>query len=195
MCGICGTYNESGVDKEVIGLMMTSLAHRGPDGEGIYLNGHLALGSRRLSIIDIPGGRQPITNEGETVWVVFNGEIYNYRSLRGELESKGHQFRTQSDTEVIVHLYEEHGERFVHYLNGMFAIVLWDDRQQKLILTRDRLGQKPLFYTQVGDDFFFASEIKALLATSRIKREIDLESMHYYLSLRFLPSPEPCCAT
>jgi len=165
------------------------IAHRGPDDEGVRVNGHMGIGNRRLSIIDLPGGHQPICNEDETIWVVYNGEIYNYRQLRHELEAKGHIFRTHSDTEVIIHLYEELGERCVDRLSGMFAFGIWDDRQQKLVLVRDRLGQKPLFYAQDGPDFLFASEVKAILAVMKCKRETDYEAVHHYLSLRFIPPP------
>ena len=141
MCGICGKYSQTGVQPEEVRGMLRAIAHRGPDDEGLYVNGHIGIGNRRLSIIDLPGGHQPISNEDETVWTVYNGEIYNYRQLRQELERKGHVFRTHSDTEVIVHLYEELGERCVERLSGMFAFAIWDDRQQKLVLARDRLGR------------------------------------------------------
>ena len=189
MCGICGKYSQTGVQAEEVRGMLRAMAHRGPDDEGLYVNGHIGIGNRRLSIIDLPGGHQPISNEDETVWTVYNGEIYNYRQLRQELERKGHVFRTHSDTEVIVHLYEELGERCVERLSGMFAFAIWDDRQQKLVLARDRLGEKPLFYAQDGEDFLFASELKGVLATMKREREIDYESIHHYLSLRFIPPP------
>lgn len=169
--------------------MLGTIAHRGPDDEGVYINGRIGLGNRRLSIIDIPGGKQPICNEDGTVWIVYNGEIYNYRALRQDLEAKGHLFQTQSDTEVIVHLYEEYGEGCVEGLRGMFAFGIWDAKSQKLILARDRLGQKPLFYTQEDENFIFASEIKAILAATKGTREIDFLAVHHYLSLRFIPSP------
>jgi asparagine synthase (glutamine-hydrolysing) len=169
--------------------MLGTIAHRGPDDEGMYINGRIGLGNRRLSIIDIPGGKQPICNEDGTVWIVYNGEIYNYRALRQDLEAKGHLFQTQSDTEVIVHLYEEYGEGCVERLRGMFAFGIWDAKSQKLILARDRLGQKPLFYTQEDENFIFASEIKAILAATKGTREIDFLAVHHYLSLRFIPSP------
>jgi asparagine synthase (glutamine-hydrolysing) len=169
--------------------MLETIAHRGPDDEGVYVNGRMGLGNRRLSIIDLGGGRQPMPNEDETIWVVHNGEIYNYRQLRRELEGQGHVFRTHSDTEVIIHLYEELGERCVDRLSGMFAFAIWDEVQHKLVLARDRIGQKPLFYAQDGADFLFASEVKAILAVMKGKREIDYDSMHHYLSLRFIPPP------
>lgn len=190
MCGICGKYSPAGVRPEEIKSMLNAIVHRGPDDEGMYVNGRIGLGNRRLSIIDLPGGRQPISNEDETIWVVFNGEIYNYPTLRRELQERGHTLRTHSDTEVIVHLYEEMGERCVEKLRGMFAFALWDNNQHKLLLARDRLGQKPLFYAQINDELLFASEIKAILAVDGQLREIDYAAMHHYLSLRFVPSPQ-----
>jgi asparagine synthase (glutamine-hydrolysing) len=189
MCGICGKYSLANVAPENIESMLDAIAHRGPDDTGMYLNGRIGLGNRRLSIIDLSGGHQPLCNEDETVWIVFNGEIYNYRQLRHSLERNGHIFRTQTDTEVIVHLYEEEGENCVTKLNGMFAFAIWDTNEQKLVLARDHLGQKPLFYTQDGPNFLFASEIKAILAVAKKPREIDYESLHHYLSLRFIPPP------
>ena len=190
MCGICGRYSENGVDQHDLRLMLQSIAHRGPDDEGIYLDGCIGLANRRLSIIDLPGGKQPISNENGSVWVVYNGEIYNHRQLRDVLLEKGHTFRTNSDTEVIVHLYEELGEHFVEQLRGMFAIAIWDAQHQKLLLARDRLGQKPVYYAYNGREFIFASEPKAILAANQQPRQMDLTSVHHYLSLRFIPSPD-----
>jgi asparagine synthase (glutamine-hydrolysing) len=189
MCGICGKYSPKGVTQADIRPMLQLLSHRGPDDEGMYVQGRIGLGNTRLSVIDLSGGHQPMSNEDGTIWIVYNGEIYNHRKLREELEKSGHHFRTNSDTEVIVHLYEENCERFVEKLKGMFAFAIWDDNQQKLVLARDHLGQKPLFYTQIGQEFWFGSEIKSILAVSNQEREIDLESLHHYLSLRFIPSP------
>jgi asparagine synthase (glutamine-hydrolysing) len=189
MCGICGKYSEVGVRPEELRTMLQTIAHRGPDDEGIYVNERIGLGNCRLSIIDLLSGHQPMCNEDETVWIVCNGEIYNYGHLRQELEKNGHVFRTNSDTEVIVHLYEELGEQCVDKLSGMFAFAIWDEANQKLLLARDRIGQKPLFYSRDGGDFLFASEIKAILAVSKQQRVIDYESLHHYLSLRFIPSP------
>jgi asparagine synthase (glutamine-hydrolysing) len=169
--------------------MLRAIAHRGPDDEGVYVRGPVGIGNCRLSIIDVPGGHQPLCNEDGTVWIVYNGEIYNYQELRCDLEERGHVFRTYSDTEVIVHLYEDLGERCVDKLSGMFAFAVWDERQQKLVLARDRIGQKPLFYAQDGESFLFASEVKAILATMKREREIDYEAVHHYLSLRFIPPP------
>jgi asparagine synthase (glutamine-hydrolysing) len=189
MCGICGKYSQVGVRPQEVWGMLQAIAHRGPDDKGVYVKGDIGIGNCRLSIIDLPGGHQPICNEDETVWIVYNGEIYNYRQLRHDLEAKGHIFRTQSDTEVIVHLYEDLGERCVERLSGMFAFALWDATAQKLVLARDRIGQKPLFYMQDGNDFLFASEAKAILAAMQRPREIDDEALHHYLSLRFIPPP------
>jgi asparagine synthase (glutamine-hydrolysing) len=189
MCGICGKYSPAGVKTGDLQPMLDAIVHRGPDAEGTWVNGRIGLGSRRLSIIDLPGGRQPLANEDETIWVAYNGEIYNYRQLRQELEGRGHVFRTATDTEVIVHLYEELGEKCVGKLNGMFAFAIWDKQQQKLLLARDRIGQKPLFYSHESGVFLFASEIKSILAAGSQHREIDYEAMHHYLSLRFIPPP------
>ena len=189
MCGICGKFSPAGVVPAEINQMLQPIIHRGPDDSGTYVAGCIGLGSRRLSIIDLPNGRQPICNEDGTVWIVYNGEIYNYRALRQELSHRGHNFRTDSDTEVIVHLYEEMSERCVERLNGMFAFAIWDEREQKLLLARDHIGQKPLFYAKEGDSFLFASEAKAILAVSQAERTIDYAAVHHYLSLRFIPSP------
>jgi asparagine synthase (glutamine-hydrolysing) len=189
MCGICGKYSPSGVQPEELNHMLDSIAHRGPDDSGSYLRGRIGLGNRRLSIIDLHSGKQPISNEDGTIWVVYNGEMYNYPRLRAELESKGHTFRTNSDTEAIVHLYEDLGERCVEQIGGMFAFALWDEKQQKLLLARDRIGQKPLFYSQDGSNFYFGSEIKSILAAHSRTPELDLLAMHDYLSLRFISPP------
>jgi asparagine synthase (glutamine-hydrolysing) len=189
MCGICGIVRPEGVQPVDLQPSLRALSHRGPDDEGVYSNGRIALGSRRLSIIDLAGGRQPISNEDQNVWVVCNGEIYNYRELRRCLQERGHHFSTASDTEVIVHLYEEYGDDCVLKLKGMFAFAVWDQPRERLLLARDHLGQKPLFYLQDGQDLSFASEVKGLLATSSRAPEMDLEAAHHYLSLRFIPSP------
>ena len=189
MCGICGKYSPSGIKTEELNAMLNTIVHRGPDDSGCYVNANIGLGSRRLSIIDIETGNQPISNEDGTVWVVYNGEIYNYPTLRIQMEAKGHLFHTNSDTEVIVHLYEEFGEHCVDHLGGMFAFALWDERQQKLLLARDRIGQKPMFYSRDGADFLFGSEMKAILKLHRQEPELDPLAMHDYLSLRFIPPP------
>src|SRR6266487_3787245 len=189
MCGVCGKYSPAGVKTEEINAMLDTIVHRGPDDSGCYVNVSIGLGSRRLSIIDLETGNQPISNEDGTIWVVYNGEIYNYQTLRAQLEAKGHLFHTNSDTEVIVHLYEEVGESCVEQISGMFAFALWDEHQQKLLLGRDRIGQKPLFYSQHGSDLLFGSEIKSILALLQQEPELDPLAMHNYLSLRFIQAP------
>ena len=176
--------------REMLTNMARVMVHRGPDGEGFYFDGRVGLAHRRLSIIDLESGKQPLSNENGRVWVVFNGEVYNYIELRKRLLQKGHQFRTASDTEVIVHLYEEEGEEFLKSLRGMFAIALWDNSKEKLILARDRIGKKPLYYAQAGALFVFASEIKSLLQVSGLQRDIDPESLSDYFSLLYVPAPK-----
>ncbi len=191
MCGIAGQLHlrpGHPVRPESVLAMCRVLAHRGPDDEGLYVDGELVMGMRRLRIIDLATGRQPIGNEDGTVWTVFNGEIYNYRELRRDLERAGHVFSTATDTEVIVHLYEDHGADFVRRLTGMFAIALWDARRRTLLLARDRLGIKPLYYAADGDRVVFGSEIKALLQAG-VPREIDPQALHDYLSLTYVPGP------
>ena len=169
MCGICGMAvagRGAAADVEAVKAMNARLVHRGPDSEGTFHAGGVALAMRRLSIIDLEHGDQPISNEDGTVTVVQNGEIYNYRELRRELEARGHRFATHSDTEVLVHLYEEHGEDFVRRLRGMFAIALWDAGEQRLLLARDRFGIKPLYYREVGGTLTFASELRRVLFRS-----------------------------
>jgi asparagine synthase (glutamine-hydrolysing) len=177
-------------EKDLLRRMTRTLHHRGPDGEGYYFDQHAGLGHRRLSIIDLDAGKQPMCNEDESVWVTFNGEIYNYLDLRKDLLAKGHQFKTESDTEVIVHLYEEMGDRFSEKLRGMFAIGLWDTKAKRLILTRDRVGKKPLYYSMIGDAFYFASELKSLLHAPNFNRDIDLEALSDYFSLLYVPAPK-----
>lgn len=190
MCGICGKLSTRPIEKEEILRMANAIQHRGPDDEGFYLHQGVGLGHRRLSIIDLNTGRQPISNEDGTVWIVFNGEVYNYRSLREVLIEKGHRFATQTDTETIVHAYEEYGDSCVNHLNGMFTFAIWDQKKQRLLLARDRIGQKPLFYAEVDGDFLFASEAKALLADGEISSQLDPVAMHHFLSLRFVPQPQ-----
>ncbi len=191
MCGIAGKFNlrsNTSVRPETIARMCAVIRHRGPDDEGIYVDGCFGMGMRRLSIIDLATGRQPIRNEDGSVWTVCNGEIYNFLELRTLLQGKGHQFYTNTDTEVIVHLYEEYGEDFVNYLTGMFAIALWDKDKKKLVLARDRLGIKPLYYRVDSDRVLFGSEIKAILQDD-VEREIDLQALHDYLSFNYIPGP------
>lgn len=190
MCGICGIVEKkSDVDRSILKRMNDSLYHRGPDDEGFYINKNVGLASRRLSIIDIYGGKQPIKNEDGNIVTVFNGEIYNYIELREELEKRGHKFATKSDTEVIVHLYEEEGEDFVDSLNGMFAIAIYDQKKEKLILARDRAGEKPLYFGNFPEFFIFASELKSILSNPKVSREINLKSLSLYLMLEYIPSP------
>jgi asparagine synthase (glutamine-hydrolysing) len=186
MCGICGFAGYR--DDECLTRMVASLVHRGPDDEGRYVDESVSLAMRRLSVIDLAGGHQPIWNETETVGVVMNGEIYNFQELRNALLTKGHRFETKCDTEVLVHLYEDYGEACVEHLRGMFAFALWDRNRQVLLLARDRLGIKPLFYAHVGSRFWFASEIKALLAGG-IERTVDAQALRQYLTFLYVPSP------
>jgi asparagine synthase (glutamine-hydrolysing) len=178
MCGIVGILNnrkdEAPVQEGMIRQMLGMIRHRGPDQFGIYLDDQVGLGSARLSIIDLSSGQQPISNEDQTLWIVFNGEIFNYVELRPLLERRGHQFTTNTDTEVILHLYEDYGPECLQYLNGQFAIAIWDVQKQSLFLARDRVGIRPLFYTVVGDRLIFGSEIKAIFAAPSVPREIDL---------------------
>ena len=190
MCGITGVvYSERGrnVDPGVLKRMADSIAHRGPDADGFHFDRNAGLAHRRLAIIDLEGGDQPIGNEDGTVQVVFNGEIYNFRELRSELESKGHTFRTLSDTEVIVHLYEELGDSCVERLRGMFAIALWDARKQRLLLARDRVGIKPLFVSVNDGRIVFGSELKPLLTHGNVRREIDPVAIDEYLNYGVIP--------
>jgi asparagine synthase (glutamine-hydrolysing) len=191
MCGICGVMEMGGkpVLKTDIAAMMCTLAHRGPDGEGSYVQSEIGLGHRRLSIIDLSGGAQPISNEDGSLHIVFNGEIYNYIELRDELLSLGHVFVTHSDTEVIIHAYEQWGADCVLRFNGIFAFALWDQNKRELFLARDHLGVKPLYYTKRGQRFSFASEIKALLADPDCERNVDFTALAQLFTLRYVPSP------
>ena len=190
MCGICGKFmfdSEARVPRSLLKGMADTIRHRGPDDEGFYLAGQIGLGFRRLSIIDVEGGHQPISNEDGSVWIVFNGEIYNYQTLRDELLAKGHALKTKTDTEVIVHLYEEYGTDCVQHLRGMFAFALWDERHKTLFMARDRVGIKPLYY-YLGERFIsFASEIKAILADSAVRREIDPAIIDRFLTYFYVP--------
>jgi len=187
MCGICGIARldrRSGPDPAVLEAMNETLIHRGPNSDGTVIDGPVGLAARRLSIIDLARGDQPIANEDGTVHVVQNGEIYNYRELRLELERSGHRFRTHGDTEVLLHLYEEHGDRFAPRLRGMFAVALWDARRRRLVLARDRFGIKPLYYRETGDELSFASELRALP-----RGEIDLDALESFLAFNSIPAP------
>jgi asparagine synthase (glutamine-hydrolysing) len=193
MCGICGKLNfEKGasVRPSLIRAMMDTIRHRGPDDEGLHVASEVGLGFRRLSIIDLSHGHQPLSNEDGTVWIVFNGEIYNYRELRKFLLSKGHVFKTQSDTEVIVHLYEELGPQCLEKLRGMFAFAIWDENAKILFLARDRVGIKPLYYSLTDKAIVFASEIKAILADPSINRELAPEIIDRFLTFLYVPGEE-----
>src|SRR3989441_837931 len=192
MCGISGIYRFDGgpIDRELLGRMTSVIQHRGPDGAGSYVADGIGLGHRRLSIIDIAGGSQPITNEDQSLHLIFNGEIYNFVELREELAQKGHVFKTRSDTEVIIHGYEEWGLECVNRFNGMFAFALWDSKRERLFLARDHLGVKPLYYVDLGNRFLFASEIKALLVDPACPREVDLKALGKLFTLRYVPSPD-----
>lgn len=187
MCGITGFLGQG--DEPTLKRMAGAIAHRGPDDDGFFVDGHLGLGFRRLSIIDIGGGHQPMFNEDRTVAVVFNGEIYNYPELRDELRAAGHTFTTTSDTEVIAHGYEVWGPKVLSRLNGMFAIALWDARRRELLLARDRLGKKPLYYGTFGETLVFGSEVKALLQHPAARRELDYSSLAKYLVFDYVPTP------
>ncbi|MBT6046178.1 MAG: asparagine synthase (glutamine-hydrolyzing), partial [Candidatus Scalindua sp.] len=188
MCGICGFTGRA--NKIILKKMTDSIIHRGPDENGFYSDEKINLGIRRLSIIDVETGHQPIHNEKKNIWIVVNGEIYNYKELRKELKEKGHCFYTDhSDTEVIVHLYEEYGSSFMHKLNGMFAIALWDKDEDKLLVIRDRMGVKPLFYAIAKNILVFGSEIKAILSHPYYEREVNYEAVYHYFTFKNIPAP------
>ena len=192
MCGICGQYNfgtDEPVQRRTIETMTKSLIHRGPDDEGYYINGALGFGFRRLSIIDLAGGHQPMSDWEESVWVVFNGEIYNFPELRRELEGFGHIFRTNSDTEVIIHGYKQWGDDVLNHLNGMFGLAIWDVHRKRLVLARDPFGIKLLYYKIDRDSLYFGSEIRPIRAASNDEAEIDSRSLNLFLRYRFTPSP------
>ena len=190
MCGIAGQVGARLLDEPMMRSMTAALAHRGPDGFDHVRREKAWLGHRRLSIIDLEGGRQPISNEDGTVWIVCNGEIYNYQDLRPGLIAKHHEFRTDSDCEVVLHLYEEEGVDCLQKLRGMFAFAIWDERKQQLFCARDRLGQKPFYYAQNGDGLLFASEIKALLKADPDLRQMDPEAFDEYMALRLIGAPK-----
>ncbi|MEW5813241.1 MAG: asparagine synthase (glutamine-hydrolyzing) [Actinomycetota bacterium] len=190
MCGICGIWSDGDADARSLRLerMLARIVHRGPDGDGCFHTHRVSMGMRRLAIIDLTGGDQPIFNEDGTVAVVFNGEIYNFRELRAELEQHGHRFTTRCDTEVLVHGYEQWGDDVLHRLAGMFALALWDDSRHRLLVARDRFGKKPLYYARRGSEVVFGSEIKALLAAG-VSTDVDDVALQQYLALRYVPSP------
>ena len=192
MCGICGQYNfgsSAPVQRRDLEAMTRTIAHRGPDDEGYYVAGPLGLGFRRLSIIDLSGGHQPMSDQEESVWVVFNGEIYNFQELKRELEGHGHIFRTKSDTEVIVHGYKQWGDEVLNRLNGMFGLAIWDVRQKRLVLARDPFGIKLLYYAIDGDRLYFGSEMRPIREMMGDKVEVDPTSLNLFLRYRFTPSP------
>jgi len=193
MCGIAGKFNfdaANPIDRERLGAMTAVLAHRGLDADGFYVDQGIGLGHRRLSVIDLSTGDQPVANEDRTIWVVFNGEIYNFRDIRAELEGFGHRFRTHTDTEVIVHAYEQWGDRLVDRFRGMFAFALWDQPRRRLLLARDRLGVKPLYYSRTRAGVTFESEIKALLEDPDVPREWSADALDAYLALSYVPTPQ-----
>lgn len=194
MCGIDGLYdykNGTPISRDLLTHMTTLLAHRGPDGDGFYFDDSagVGLGHRRLAIIDLSTGDQPMTNEDGTVWIVYNGELYNYKSVRSDLEAKGHIFRTSSDTEVVIHAYEEYGEQCPSHFNGIFAFGIWDMNRRRLFLARDHFGILPLYYSTEGGVFRFASEMKAILGDPSVSRELDLDALNFTLTLRYCPAP------
>ena len=191
MCGITGFVRNDGkpVDEALLARMNEAIRHRGPDEDGFYVNGSVGMAMRRLAIIDLKSGQQPIPNQDRTAWIVFNGEIYNYLELREKLEKLGHTFRTNSDTEAIVHAYDQYGVDCPKHLRGMFAFAIWNERDQELFLARDRVGKKPLLYSLVNGQLIFASEFSALLLHPDVSREIEPEALDYYLSFMCIPAP------
>ena len=191
MCGIVGIVSRDigGIDAEQVRRMCALISRRGPDDEGYYFGDRVALGMRRLAIIDVQAGHQPVHNEDKSVWVVFNGEIYNYQELRRDLEKRGHRFSTFSDTECLVHLYEDFGDECVSHLRGMFAFAIWDDRRKTLLLARDRLGIKPLYYCERKGDLTFASEMKCLLAVRGFDRRVNSKAVSEFFTYKYVPGP------
>ncbi len=193
MCGICGIFytdRTRRVERGPLAAMNDRIVHRGPDDDGFFLDGNVGLAMRRLSIIDVKTGHQPIANEDENLWIVYNGELYNHQELRKDLESRGHRYRTKSDTETIVHLYEEYGQDCVKYLRGMFAFAIWDRRRRNLFIARDRLGIKPLYYHFDGQTLLFGSEIKTILAFPGVRAEFNRATLAEYLAFGYIPEPE-----
>src|SRR5687768_15791353 len=192
MCGIYGQFNygtSCPVRREELEVATRTLTHRGPDDEGYFIHGPLGFGFRRLSIIDLGGGHQPMSDAAESVWVIFNGEIYNFKDLRAELEGKGHVFRTQSDTEVIIHAYKQWGEDCLDRLRGMFGLAIWDVNQRKLVVARDAMGIKPVYYRLNSNSVAFASEVRALAAGIGERPELDPVSLNFFLRHRYTPAP------
>ncbi len=191
MCGICGMITRPGetIDRAVLESMNDTLRHRGPDGEGFFVHANVGLAMRRLAIIDVAGGWQPIYNKDHSLVIVYNGEIYNYEALMRELETRGHHFATRCDTEVVVHAYEEWGDDALLKFNGMFAFALWDENKKRLLIARDRMGKKPLYWHFSARGLVFASELKALLAVPGVERRVNAEALHHYLTLQYTPDP------
>src|SRR5689334_11790974 len=195
MCGIAGFVDRNdvgsrlgpGANRDLVHRMCDAIRHRGPDDEGVWVDDGVALGMRRLSIIDLATGHQPIHNEDRTVWIVFNGEIYNFRELRAELEAAGHRFYTGTDTEAIVHAYEQWGASAIGRLRGMFGLAIWDTRSRTLVAARDRIGIKPLYYAETRGRLYFGSELKSLLQAPDLPRDIDLDALDHYLSFLYTP--------
>ena len=185
MCGIAGFVGKP--DKLIIEKMTRLMVHRGPDDEGYFVNGHVTLGMRRLKIIDLEGGKQPM--KSDSAIVIFNGEIYNFKPLRSELEKLGVRFKTNSDTEVILRGYEKWGVEIFDRLDGMFGIAIWDDKEKKLVLARDRFGEKPLYYGKFGGTFIFGSELKSVVAHPLVKKEMNFEAFSKYLTFDYVPAP------
>ena len=192
MCGIVGiAYKENRqIEREILEKMNQAIFHRGPDEDGFYIKENIGLAMRRLAIIDLSGGQQPIYNQDKTKAIVFNGEIYNFQELRADLEKRGHQFYTHCDTEIVIHLYDEYGVDCVQHLRGMFALAIWDEVEKSLFIARDRVGKKPLLYShQPNGDLIFGSEFQALLQHPSVSREVDNEAIHHYLSYLCVPEP------
>ena len=192
MCGICGQVRIADgalVNQETIRRMARTIVHRGPDDEGYFFDGPAGLGFRRLSIIDLAGGHQPMADAEESVWIVFNGEIYNHQELRSELEKLGHKFRTSSDTEVIIHGYKQWGLDVFNHLNGMFGVAIWDVKKRRLVVSRDAMGIKLIYYKIADGNLSFGSEIRPVLAADNTKPEVDATALNLFLRFRYTPSP------
>ena len=191
MCGIAGIYHfhDQQPSEQVVRSMMDLIHHRGPNDAKLWIGDRVGLGFRRLSIIDVAVGAQPLSNEDDSIWIIFNGEIYNYQELREDLIHRGHQFKTHTDTEVIIHLYEEHGSKCVHHLRGMFGFAIWDRNKQELFIARDHFGIKPVYYYQNDEMFVFGSEIKSLLAVPGVQRQVNMNSFYNYLTFQYVPDP------
>jgi asparagine synthase (glutamine-hydrolysing) len=189
MCGIAGTVSSGAPDAGLVHRMCDALVHRGPDGAGFHSDDHAALGMRRLAIIDVAGGDQPVYNENGTVAAILNGELYNFRELRESLRHRGHRFTSDGDTECLVHLYEEYGDDLFDRLRGMFAFAIWDAPRRRLLLARDRVGKKPLYYRSDGGSLTFGSELKSLMQDPSMPREVDPVALHHYLTYQYVPAP------